>query len=556
VDRASLTSPPLLLRPSARLRAARLLQRRPLLAEAVLTGALAGLLAVIVVRYLPAGPDVPAHLFRRELYLEHGFSLWNNLWYAGQYAFVTYSLLYYPLAAAFGLDLLAVLSVAAGAAAFTVLVRQPGNQSTRWASICFAVVWAATALTGALPFALGMAFALPAMSALRRRSGGWFAVLAMLSLLASPLSFLFLALPVGGLLVTAGKDWRWLRVPVLAIGVAGVLEVMLWRLFPNGGRYPFWSPDFAGAVVFAAIGAAWCWTTASLRRARWTFVGYGVVAATLFVMPSEIGANVARIRLVALPMALVFVAARRWRPILACAGLLAIAGWWNVSALTDSYSRSSVDTSAAAAYWEPAVAWVHGHLTPGYRVEAVDTSAHWPAARVAGAGIPLVRGWYRQADYPENEVLYGHLDSAGYLAWLRQAGARYVLLSDAPPDFSATAEADLLRSGASGLPAVTRVGAVTIYEVPDPQPIVTGPGTATVEKLTASDIVVRADRAGTYRVAVRWSPYWRTTFGCMAPGADGMTALTLPGPGTASLDLALTASNLWRVAAGSPPPSC
>ena len=39
-------------------------------------------------------PRVPARLF-----LRHGFTLWDNYWYAGRYSFVGYSVLYYPLAA-------------------------------------------------------------------------------------------------------------------------------------------------------------------------------------------------------------------------------------------------------------------------------------------------------------------------------------------------------------------------------------------------------------------------------------------------------------------------
>jgi hypothetical protein len=32
--------------------------------------------------------------------------------------------------------------------------------------------------------------------------------------------------------------------------------------------------------------------------------------------------------------------------------------------------------------------------------------------------------------------------------------------------------------------------------------------------------------AGTYRVAVRWSPYWRASHGCLSQGSDGMLRLT------------------------------
>ena len=33
---------------------------------------------------------------------------------------------------------------------------------------------------------------------------------------------------------------------------------------------------------------------------------------------------------------------------------------------------------ANAAYWAPTVRFLHTHLSPSYRVEAVDTVGHWP----------------------------------------------------------------------------------------------------------------------------------------------------------------------------------
>src|SRR5437764_333233 len=73
----------------------------------------AALLAALLVWLGPPGTDLAAHVYQRTLFLEHGFVLWNNFWYSGRYSFVTYSVLYYPLAAVLGIKLLAVLIVAA-----------------------------------------------------------------------------------------------------------------------------------------------------------------------------------------------------------------------------------------------------------------------------------------------------------------------------------------------------------------------------------------------------------------------------------------------------------
>src|SRR6187549_1757259 len=62
--------------------------------------AAAGLLAALLVWLGPPGTDLAAHVYQRTLFIEHGFVLWNNFWYAGRYSFVNYSVLYYPLAAA------------------------------------------------------------------------------------------------------------------------------------------------------------------------------------------------------------------------------------------------------------------------------------------------------------------------------------------------------------------------------------------------------------------------------------------------------------------------
>ena len=70
----------------------------------------------------PPGTDLAAHAYQRTLFLEHGFTLWNNFWYAGRYSFVTYSVLYYPLAALLGIRLLAVATIALAALAFAVVL--------------------------------------------------------------------------------------------------------------------------------------------------------------------------------------------------------------------------------------------------------------------------------------------------------------------------------------------------------------------------------------------------------------------------------------------------
>src|SRR5512133_2712598 len=116
---------------------------RPLVREAVLATGAASAVAAILCWFGPPGSDFAAHVYQRGVFLEHGFALWNNFWYAGRYSFVTYSLLYYPLAAVLGIKLLAVATVALAALAFAAVVRHEWGAQSRWSIRVFALVWAA-----------------------------------------------------------------------------------------------------------------------------------------------------------------------------------------------------------------------------------------------------------------------------------------------------------------------------------------------------------------------------------------------------------------------------
>src|SRR6185436_13786170 len=135
----------------------------PLAREAVLCAAAAAILASLLVWLGPPGADFAAHAYQRTAFLQHGFGLWNNFWYAGRYSFITYSLIYYPLAAVLGIKLLAVTTIAIAALAFSVVLSHEWGPAARWSNWTFAVVWACIVVSGAFPFALGSALALLAI---------------------------------------------------------------------------------------------------------------------------------------------------------------------------------------------------------------------------------------------------------------------------------------------------------------------------------------------------------------------------------------------------------
>ncbi|HEX3268943.1 MAG TPA: hypothetical protein VHQ98_13245 [Gaiellaceae bacterium] len=506
----------------------------PLVREATLSAAAAGALAAVLVWLGPPGADLAAHAYQRTLFLDHGFALWNNFWYAGRYSFVTYSVLYYPLAALLGIRLLAVATVSTAALAFAVVLWREWGPSTRWSSRTFAVVWAGIVFSAAFPFALGAALALLALWALQGRRHWRFALLAALTLAASPLAFLLLALLLAGFGIARWHDRRALLIPALTIVAFGAVEVLVSRTFPDPGRYPFSWQELAAALIFCVLGAALTWRVERARGLRWIFVVYLVACLACYLIPSAIGENVARLRYAAMPMAVLMLSLRRWRPLPVCLGALCLAVSWNLTPIAFSFIKGR-DPAASPAYWAPAIAFLRTHLQPSYRVEAVDTAGHWPAVYLAEAEIPLARGDYRQSDFPQNEVLYDEFAPAAYLAWLRELGVRYVVLTKAPPDYSARAEAALLRSGHSGLQPVLRTANLTVLEVPRPRPIVTGPAPARVLRLTGTRIVVELPRAGSYRLAVRYSPYWNARGACLIRREDGMTTIAALRPGRLEL---------------------
>jgi hypothetical protein len=319
---------------------------------------------------------------------------------------------------------------------------------------------------------------------------------------------------------------RRLIVPAVIVLCVGGGQFLLMRAFSDGGRYPFSNFELVCIMTFCVIGAALTWRVEHTRTIRWFFVAYAVVSLITYAFATPLGENIARVRLVALPIAVLVFSLRSWKPLPLVPVVLLLAGTWNIAPHAWSYTRATREHAASKAeYWQPAEAFLSKHLTASYRVEVVDTAGHWSAVYLPRAGIPLTRGWFRQDDFPQNEVLYDKpLTKAGYLGWLRSLGVRYVVLTDAPTDYSAKREALLISSGHSGLILVRRMQHMTIFQVPRAQPIATGQGAARVVEFDQAKMVLDVSSPGHYRIAVRYSPYWSTAGddACVSKGEDGM----------------------------------
>jgi hypothetical protein len=530
-------------------------RRLPVPREAVLCTVLGTAAASLLVWLAPPSGDLAAHEYQRSLFLVHGFALWDNFWYAGRYAFIGYSVLYYPLAALLGIRLLAVVTVAIAAGAFALLLEREWGSAARWAVRAFAVLWAGGVITGEFPFALGATLGLLALLAFRAGRRWIGAAVTFLVLAASPVALVLLAVVLVGVAVARRAPLRGRAVPALGLAAAAAAELVLLRLFPFGGTFGFPASQAAAALAFCAIGVACTLRLERARVLRFVFAVYAITIAIVYFVPSGLGDNVARLRFFALPLALLVLALRRWRPVKVSVAVAALALSWNVMPLAAGWASANRDVTARATVWRAPVSYLHEHLRPGYRVEAVDTADHWPAYYLASAGIPLARGWFRQDDFPFDALLYRRrpLAAGPYLHWLRGLGVAYVVLTRSPPDYSSRKEARLVRSGRTVLRRVFSTRKVSIYAVPRPRPIVSGPGGPTVLAFRESRLVIRAPTRGMYRVAVRWSPYWHASSGCLVRSRDGMVELQARRPGVVRIAFDVDASSLLAALAGESP---
>jgi hypothetical protein len=170
----------------------------------------------------------------------------------------------------------------------------------------------------------------------------------------------------------------------------------------------------------------------------------------------------------------------------------------------------------------------------------VPTAAHWESYWIPKAGFPLARGWYRQLDQALNPVLYRkHLTASAYRHWLRSTAVEYVLVPSTPLDWDGgPTEARIVRSPAAGLRVAFRSTNWTIYRLPHPTPLLTGPGAARVTELDHSVVRGTVDRPGRYLLRAHYNPYWRLSGGgCVRRAPGKMTSLVLLHSGSFSLSV-------------------
>jgi hypothetical protein len=502
---------------------------------------IAGVLATVYVIVSPPSFDLAAHLLRAKLFSAEGFGIWNNWWYAGHHT-LGYSLLFPPISAALSPQLAAGIAATGTAALFELLARRHFGADAWLGSAWFGAATATNLFTGRLAFAFGLLPAVATMLALQRRRTSLAWALAVITALASPVAALFAAL--GGAAAAIGAyigDHRAANVvPGIGVVVAALLPVAALAVaFPEGGSEPFTLATLGPVAITAAAALAVLPRRESTLRAGVAIYLVGCIVA--YALPTPVGSNAARLgSLVAGPLAALLWWPRRARLLTAAVVPLLYLQWQ--APIRDVYITAN-DPSVSASYYQPLLSFLAARSGPPFRVEIPFTKFHWEAYDVAPR-FPLARGWERQLDIKYNRLFYGGpLTPATYERWLHRMAVRFVAASDARLDYSAKRETALIDSGLPYLRPVLRTRHWRVYAVTGATPIVQGP--ATLTQLGPSSLTLRAARAATLLVRVRFTPYWaiQTGSACVAPAGD-FTQLRLRKPGTVHL---VTSFSLARI---------
>ncbi len=526
--------------------------------------ALSFALALLMVIWSPPVGDLAAQVFRTELFERAGLAIWNGSWYGGHYT-LTYSVLFPPLAALLGPQVVGLLSVVSSSYLFDRLVRDRWGAEARWATLWFAAGVVTLLADGQLTFALGAAFALGSLRALQTGRGVLGRVLALAAAaaaaLASPVAGAFLA----GIVIAGSLERRRRPSPV-ALGAAAlalVLTVAPNLAFPEPGQFPF---------VFSSYFAVPLWCAGALfltdglrgeeRQLRRVVIGYALAATVLFLVPNALGGNAVRLgALFGGPVLAAVLLSRRPRPtaptwFYAAVLVVTLGGslYWQVTASVSQISRAVGDPSTSAAYFEPAAHWLRAHGAEGERIEVPSTANHWEAAYLA-PDFDLARGWLRQADTTRDDIFYDEdLSNRTYSAWLRDNSITYVALPDAPLDYSSVAERRLILAD----PPYLHLREVTqhwrIYSVVHPKPMVTpvNAGRARTLWVGRQGFALDVTRPGLFLVRVNFTPYWSISrgSGCLLRAPGGWTLARTAHPGVLRVDADLSPSAAWNAVTG------
>jgi hypothetical protein len=530
-----------------------MVQSKPLLPEWLPAVALSSALALLMLIWSPPVGDLAAQVFRTELFQQAGLAIWNGSWYGGHYT-LTYSVLFPPLGALLGPQVVGGLAVVSCAYFFDRLVRDRWGMEARWATLWFAAGVVTLLADGQLTFALGVAFGLGSLRGLQTGRRPLALAAAAACALASPVAAAFLA----GVVLAGAVEWGK-RTNRAALGVAGLalaLTVIPNVAFPEPGTFPFAFssfvsiPLFCGGALFVIRGLP------EERQLRRILIGYVLASTLILLVPNAMGGNAARLgALFGGPVLAAVVLARRprvatWFLVLAMAGGL----YWQLTASVNQIARSVGDPSTAADYFDSPARWLRAHGGQGMRIEVPPTANHWESAYLAPK-FELARGWLRQLDTTRDDVFYdqGELTNATYSSWLRDNAISYVALPDAPLDYSSAAERRLTLAAPAYLSLQYQSPHWRIYQVRGAKPLVAPMGAARAETLWIGrqGFALNVTTPGEFLVRVNFTPYWSIArgAGCILRRGDWTVArASHPGIFRVAADFSLVRA--WNAVTG------
>jgi hypothetical protein len=489
----------------------------------------AGVLAILAITLGWRGSDLPAQIFRTELFRQDGFVLWNSQWFGG-HALLGYSVIAPAVSAPIGPIALGAVSGIASALLFERILRFSFGSVAWLGSLWFALGTVINLIVGRTTYAFGVALALGAIYALQHRKVAISAGCAILCALASPLA--------GGFLAIVALAWaasqRPQRVQALIVVAAALLPVAtVAALFPTAGSEPYEPWALVWDLCLCAIVGAALWR---YPVARWGAACFALVAIASFVVPSALGGNVSRLgQYVAGPLLACALLPRRRLVLFALAVPLLI---WQWVPAVDGIAFAHSDPSTRAAYYQPIVSYLGAQSGPIGRVEIPSTYRHWEAAYVA-PHVALARGWERQLDIAYNPLFYSEqLTAAGYHMWLHANGVKFIALPDARLDDSSVAERALIESSPSYLREVWHDAHWRVWKVTDFGGLVDGP--ATLQTMTPDRVTLDVTGTDDVVLRVRATSHWAVRpGGCADSTDDGWTLLHNLPQGTVTLSQSL-----------------
>ena len=262
--------------------------------------ALAGALGLALGLAGLGGVDDAAHRYQASVFSVDGWTAWDNYWYAGRYGVVNYSLLFYPLAAVFGVVTVAVLATTASSGLFALIVMHQWGRPARWSALLFARLGAGAAgrrpvpvraRHGLQPAGAARRAARPAVAARRGRARD------------GALEPARVRVPGRHARRPPARRRPRERAAQRAASRSRCARSCscspprspIYQAFPGGGPFPYPAADLIGITAFALCGVLLARGSQLTRPLAGLFLAYLAIAWWAKLFPSPLGGNATRV---------------------------------------------------------------------------------------------------------------------------------------------------------------------------------------------------------------------------------------------------------------------